>query len=320
MKPQFFIGLLVLICVTACRQVTAPAALPSPGPAFTATLPATQTARLTMTATVTPKPSPTVTPAEIIDTPAAAPDLGGTVTALSEPRLSSSLLSPDGVWRVEVMVYDCTAVGAGDELAYEQLMRVSVDSGVAQIVASQLRYCGGLGAFGLEGLFWSANSRYFYYTDAREGVPDGCGYWERPITRLDVGALELVPMGGGPRSPDETRMATWMGRELVLWNLDEGEIVRIPAALPDAQIGPLVWSPDSQSLVYLQVASECPISGESYVVHLALPDLNPTVLLESAAPSFGGVIWDTPDELRLFDASASEWRYNLVTNELTPAP
>ena len=42
-------------------------------------------------------------------------------------------------------------------------------------VETQLLYCGGIGASGLEGKFWSPDSRFFYYTNAREGWPDG-GY------------------------------------------------------------------------------------------------------------------------------------------------
>ena len=241
------------------------------------------------TRTVTPEPTRTVAPVVIVDTPSAVLDPGGTVTASSEPRVASSDLSPDGLWRVEVLVYDCTPVGDGDEFAYEQLRLVTVDSSAVREAASQLRACGGLGAFGLEGLYWSGNSRYFYYTDAREGVPDGCGYWERPVIRLDVDSLELVPVGGGPRSPDETWLATWQGRELVVWDLDGGEMARIQAAVPDAPIGPLVWSPDSRSLVYIQVASECPLSGASYVVRLALPDLQPVVCWNPQPPLSGAL-------------------------------
>lgn len=75
------------------------------------------------------------------------------------------------------MIYDCVPVGAVEENAYEQLKLIQIDNSVAKIVDNQLRSCGGLGAFGLAGLFWSPNSSYFYYTNAREGVPDGCGYW-----------------------------------------------------------------------------------------------------------------------------------------------
>jgi heat shock protein HslJ len=247
----------------------------------------------------------------------ATPDIAATVMAIEPPRLYGSYPSPDGEWRAEVEVYDCVRVGEVDEYAYEQLKLVQVSSGEEEIVASQLRYCGGLGAVGLDGLFWSANSRYFYYTDAREGVPDGCGYWERPTIRVDIIHREVERLGGGPVSPDTSKLVTWVGHELVAWDVDGGEIARVPATAPDAGAGPIAWSPDSEALVYVQSASYCPPSGKSYVVRVDWSELRQTLLLESETPTFGGVSWDVPGELSLFDGQGQEWRYSFVTQELT---
>jgi hypothetical protein len=203
-----------------------------------------------------------------------------------------------------------------DEYAYEQLRLVQVSSGEEVIVASQLRYCGGLGAVGLDGLFWSPNSLYFYYTDAREGVPDGCGYWERPNIRVDTIHREVERLGGGPVSPDRSKLVTWVGQELVAWDVDGGETARVPAAAPDSGAGPIAWSPDSESLVYVQSASYCPLSGKSYVVRVDWSELRQTLLLESETPTFGGVSWDVPGELSLFDGQGKEWRYSFVTQKL----
>jgi hypothetical protein len=240
--------------------------------------------------------------------------------ASNEPKISSSLLSPDGKWRAEVVTYACVAVGGVDENAYEQLILTQVDNGVEKLADNQLQYCGGLGAFGLEGLFWSQNSRYFYYTNEREGVPGGCGYWERPIIRLDVRNLELDHMGGGPRSPDGARLATWQGQELVVWDINEGEIARVSAIEPEFGPGAITWSPDSQALSYVQLASYCPLSGKSYVVRLDLPTLKQTLLLESETPTFGNAAWDVQNELTLFDENGREWRYNFTTQELREVP
>ena len=316
MKQCLLLALIWL--VGSCRPLTTPPE--SSVPAFTATVQATKPTRPTMTATFTPRPTATVTPTEIPKTPTATPDLVGTVIAISKPRVYSSLLSPDSKWRAEVVIYDCVPVGSADENAYEQLKLIQVGNGVTKIADSQLQSCGGLGAFGLAGLFWSPNSRYFYYTNAREGVPDGCGYWKRPIIRLDVINLKLEHLGGGPRSPDGTELATWQRQELVIWDINEGEIARIPAAASDAETGPITWSSDGQALVYVQFASYCPLSGKSYVVRLDLPELKQTLLLESETPSFGNATWDVPNELRLFDENGKEWRYNFATKELKQAP
>ena len=296
--------------VSSCRAL----AIPEPSMrALTATLQAARPVTSAMTATSKPRPTATVAPT-------ATPDVVATITAASEPRLCSSLLSPDGEWRAEVLIHDCVTVGGADEMAYEQLKLIRTSNSVESVADTQLLYCRGLGAFGLAGLFWSPNSRYFYYTNAREGVPDGCGYWERPIIRLDVTNLRLEYLGGGRRSPDGTRLATWQGKELVIWDTDGGEIGRVPAMALDAETGPIAWSPDSQALVYVQFASYCLLSGKSRVVRLDLSPLRQTLLLESEAPTFGGAAWDTPNELTLFDEGGKRWRYNLATQQLRETP
>lgn len=313
MKRSLLLLILLYIwLINGCRPLATPELST---PAFTATLQAATPTPLAMTATFTPRPTATAIP-----TIAATPDIAATVIAISEPRIYSSHLSPDGKWRAEVVIYDCVAVGGVDENAYEQLRLIQVDSGVEKIADSQLQYCGGLGAFGLAGLFWSANSRYFYYTNAREGVPDGCGYWERPIIRLDVSNLELKHLGGGSRSPDGTKLATWWGQELVIWDINEGEIARISAMALDAETGAIAWAPDSQALVYVQFASYCPLSGKSYVVRFDLPALEQTLLLESESPTFGNATWAALNELTLSDENGKEWRYHFTTQELRQVP
>jgi hypothetical protein len=232
----------------------------------------------------------------------------------------TSHLSPDGKWQAEVVIYDCVPVGEVDEFAYEQLNLIQTANDSTEIADSQLQSCGGLGAFGLAGLFWSQNSQYLYYTNAREGVPDGCGYWEPPFLRLDVSNLESQYLGGGTLSTDGTKLATWQGRELIVWDVNEGEIARITAIASDVETGPITWSPDSHSLVYVQFESYCPVSGLSYVVRIDLPDLKQTLLLESESPSFGSASWDDPNELNLSDENGEDWRYTFSTKELQQLP
>jgi WD40 repeat protein len=241
--------------------------------------------------------------------------------ALSQPRLYASDLSPDGKWRAEVLVYDCVPVGEGGENAYEQLRLVQVASNRTEIADSQLRSCGGLGAFGLAGLFWSPNSGYFYYTDAREGGPDGCpGYWEPPFLRVNVSNLESEYLGSGARSPDGTKLATWQELELVVWDVDDGEITRLPALDPAATTGPVAWSPDSQVLVYLQFDSVCTFSGPSRLVRVDIPGSKQTLLLQSESPTFIKAAWDEPDLLTLSEENGNIWSYRFSTNELQPSP
>jgi hypothetical protein len=236
-----------------------------------------------------------------------------------EPQTLGSFPSPDGQWLAEVVVYECTAVVEVQENAYEEVRITAVGEGTEQVIDTQLQYCGGLGAFGFEGLFWSANSRYFYYTDAREGVPDGCGFWTRPYKRADVSTGETEWLGEGPLSPDETMLATWQEGEIVIWDLNEGEAGRVSTGTPNSQQGPIVWSPNGLSLAFLQSTSFCP-SGRSSVFRVDLADLEARLLLESEEPGFVGLTWEEAEQLRLFTAEGQEWRYDFATGELEPVP
>jgi hypothetical protein len=248
------------------------------------------------------------------------------VIEAEEPRVHGNYPSPDDKWQAKVIIYDCVKVDDrpdADTNAYEQLKLVQADTGEEKIIDSQLQYCGGLGAGGFEGLFWSPNGRFFYYTDAREGVPDGCGFWERPIMRLDINSLNIEYLGGGPVSPDGTKIATWQENEIIVWDLNEGiEVERIlPYVLnTETGMGPILWSPDSHSLVYIQPESYCPISGNSYVVQFDLFNLEHKILLQSDSPTFGGASWDTLDKLRLFDENGKLWIYDFGSQDLKPLP
>jgi len=308
---------LLLVLMVGCGPLATPHETPTPPLATTPQGLRLKETVVAPTATLKPTASATAIPTRTTETPTATPDIAATVVAIQQPRLYGAYSSPDGKWRAEVVIYGCVKTGEVDENAYEQLKLVQVNGGDERTVDNQLQYCGGLGAFGLAGLFWSLNSRYFYYTNAREGVPDGCGYWERPIIRLDVTSLSKEYLGAGPRSPDGGKIATWQGRELVVWNINDGEIARVPA-IAEAETGPIAWSPDSQALVYVQFASYCPLSGKSYVVHLDLIELKQTLLLESEKPTFGDVSWNVPDELVLSDENGKQWMYSFTAQQLVP--
>ena len=246
------------------------------------------------------------------------PALASTVVASSQPRRAGTYPSPDGRWQAEVLIYDCVATAENQENAYDQLNLIAASNDQSTVIADQLQSCGSLGAAGLAGLFWSPNSRFFYYTDAREGVPDGCGYWAGSILRYDTQMQATVALGGGLRSPDGMKIATRQGEELVIWDVDQGEIIRQPVLEPKPMSGPLVWAPDSQALVYLQLTNICPPVGQTAVVRLDLPDGQQTLLLTSEAPTFQSVLWTSADQLELYDEDSQAWRYNFTTQTLTP--
>ncbi len=301
--------------------------------------PVTVVLTLRPTATLTPAPPPSAARTPIIIptatvTRSPTPDASATVLAALDPtemvatlvaavppRLFTSHLSPDGQWRAEVAIYDCTQIFGDWENSYEQLRLVQVATGAVLEIETQFLYCGGLGAYGLEGLFWSSNSRYFYYTDARAGWPDGCGWgFTRSIIGWNVSAGAVEFRGGGPFSPVENWIASWQGPDLIIWAFNGGIVARTPAFASEAYQGPVNWSPDGRALVYVQSAAPCSTTALSYVVRLDLPDLEATVLVESDSPSFSYASWDVPGELRLFEWTGKEWRYNFDAQELSQVP
>jgi hypothetical protein len=299
------------------------------------------------TATITPTPDdlatqaaqetengPTNTPsAEDIAFRATQAAMVAYITAAVQPEIREQYASPDGNWQAQFIHFECTSQnGEGNAFSYEQIKLVDVRDGTERIAADQLLYCQGLGAGGLGGLFWSPNSRYFYYTTTRAGGPDGCGYWQPDINRVDVSTGEVERIGNGPVSPDGTKLAVWshIGRdtELAVWDVDLGEIGRVQ---PDETLqvaGPVVWSPDSQALIYLLSDNIC-VAGKSQLTRLDLPDLRSSPLPAFDGAVFADVVWEKPGELLLSDTTGQSWAYDFATQGyekrnsdgyLTPSP
>ena len=231
----------------------------------------------------------------------------------------SSYPSPDGRWRAEAIQYTCLPVSQAEGMVYEQLKLILQDGMQEKVIEDQVHLCAGLGAYGLGGLYWSPNSRFFYYSPASQGVPDGlvC-YWDRPVNRVEAETGKIDRLTEGVLSPDKTSMMLRQGRELILWSLDRGEIARMQTPAPGAQVGDMAWSPDGQTLVYLATASDCPPFGRSTLVRLDLPGLKQTILVETEVPSFINLTWNGTNLIALFDEKGGQWEYNLDTHILGP--
>lgn len=250
-----------------------------------------------------------------------------TIISTVQPDVLETHSSPDGKWQVDVIRYDCINYSYQDYIgiiAYEQLKIVNLSDGTEKIVDDQQQVCDGIGMYGLGGLYWSPNTRYFYYTDAREGYPETCGNYAVPaIYRLDTLTQETITVGGGHISPDQTKLAMWQWQEneIVIWDLDKGEVGRASGLIPNILDGQISWSPDGQSIVYLQTTFDCaPDYGKVYITRLDLPDLSQSLLFEHESPGFGWLSWDIPDLISLRDGMGKIWIYDLVSNELKPNP
>jgi hypothetical protein len=286
----------------------------------------------TATSTVTfYSPSPTKS---VTSTPNATATLDAIQTAsiqtlisTVQPVVLAEYPSIDRKWQVDIIRYDCINYTNQDYkaiIAYEQLKLINLSDGTEKFVDEQPQACDGIGMYGLGGLYWSPSNRYFYYTHSREGNPETCGNYAVPtIYRLDTLTQETMMVGGGHLSPDKTKLAMWewQEHEIIIWDLDQGEVGRVPGLIPDTLDGDISWSPDSQSLVYLQTTFDCaPDYGKVYFSRLNLPEISQSLLFEHESPGFGSVSWNMMDQLTLRDGNNNQWKYRLASKELKIAP
>jgi hypothetical protein len=308
------IGLLILFSSACQSQTPAPEKpLPTESVLASATPPP-----LKPTATATaPPPSPTLTGEEAL--------IEGVMAAVA-PESLQVFTSPDQSWRVETIRYDCTLVSeasgelAGVEQAYELLLLTGPNGKVTPL-AEQLQNCGGLGAAGINGLFWSPNGKYFYFDMAREGVPDGmpCMYWHTGKSRLNIETLEVEALPGkGLVSPDGFMFLLVEEQDFILWDLDQGEVGRSAHPHPGLSVKSIAFSPDGSRAVYV-LREDCIQPGaNSVVVVLNLADLTHTIVLESSAPSILKATWESNDSISLLGYDGGSFELSLSTGEITP--
>jgi hypothetical protein len=213
--------------------------------------------------------------------PLTQPEIQATVVAQT-PEILESLESPDGNWRAEVIRYDCVRISQYEENALEEIILRSTDGQEIRRVEEQFLNCGGIGAWGLGNLVWSADSRYLYYSTARESVPDGYGIclWERPLTRLEVSNGQRLQLTYGETSPSGDRWVMKQDSELVIWSYDEGELSRIASPLPERVFLSVEWMPDESSLVYALGSDVCMPFGPTQMGMVDLVSGKHTQLVE----------------------------------------
>lgn len=307
-------GLLVLSTSACQSQASTPEKPlpPEPAPATTTPLPPSPTETAT-----SPPPSP-------MDTDEQA--LIAAVMAAVAPESLQVFTSPDQSWRIETIRYDCTLVSeaggelAGVEHAYEQLLLTGPEGEVTP-VAQQLQNCGGLGAAGINGLFWSPDGKYFYFDMAREGVPDGmpCGYWHTGKSRLNIETLEVeVLPGKGLVSPDGSRLLLVAEPDFILWELNQGEVGRSEHPYPGLSVKSIAFSPDGSQAIYV-LREDCVQPGVvSVVVLLNLSDLTHTIVLESFNPSILKATWGSDNSISLLGYGGESYELSLSTGEIKP--
>jgi len=190
-------------------------------------------------------------------------DVIAAVMAAAEPEVIQSIESPDGLSYAEVTVYSCVDIGE-QEASYERLDLVDKASGETKLVAEQVIYCGGLGAYGLWVQRWTQNNAYLYYTDAREGQPDGLATaWVPPLYRVQPETMQVQPLGQAYWSPDGQQLAALSQAQITVIASDSPETVSFDL-LPDLYFTNLLWLPDGSGLIYIQ--ADAPFAATRSVV------------------------------------------------------
>jgi len=246
-------------------------------------------------------------------TVSAAPDLAATVVARATPFVLATYVAPGGLWVARVNVHGCVSIADEGEMAYEEL--VLQDGSGSFVADEQLINCGGLGAFGLAGLYWSPDGRFLFYTTGREGVPDGCGFWMPPVSQLDVLDRSVAYLGIAELSPDGRVLAAWRDTQLVLLPLDSGQIQPVELPEPELPLGALAWSPTSSMLAFLQVQNRCPISGASVFLS-ALEQPQPRLVFSPEDGQAAGLQWMGSDQLLILGEDGQGWIYDLESGAL----
>ncbi|MGE5222533.1 MAG: hypothetical protein ACM3PY_08855 [Omnitrophica WOR_2 bacterium] len=319
--------LLIPLLLAACTQLAAPAPTGTILPDTTSTFPPIATPAPTSTSTPVPTftAKPTTIPTVTIE-PTSTPDIVFAVKVGEKPTEIQESLSPDRHWRAKVIRYECfsmsgfknTGENEPPQYAYEELRLTDQESGREWVIDNQLQNCESLSAAGINVNFWSSNSRYMFYSDAREGVPDGlCGYWEPSLTRLDTANGEKKEMSVGPISPDGTMFFSKSSDQITIWDIDRGEIFHQPLAVPGAFLAAVAWSPDSRSIVLLLTDAGCTHEGAKYLTLLKLTEEKQT-FLDSISGNFASLTWESASSLKLATLNGDEWRYNLAAGSFLP--
>jgi hypothetical protein len=244
-------------------------------------------------------------------------DAVATIVAQGEADLYATYPSPDGAWRVDVLDYPCRSMAEppfSERQRVEQLILVDATTEAQQVIGSQLLTCdGGVGAFGFDGYAWSPDSHLFYYTDAREGVPDGGGgvCWDRYlwVLRVEDGATErLADVWARPNDGD--RLAWVDGGDIVVQTWNGDQLARMSIRDTGTEICEITWSPEGAVLVALLVPDLfSPGTVTTLCIDVASVTLTPLLQLEdAAAPS---VSWDAsqgPVVTAYQDGERRTWR------------
>ncbi len=289
----------------------------------TSTLEPSATPIVIPTATATPTPTTEVQPEPTQDQPDLTEnEIIAAILSASAPEVVQQSPTAGNTFIVEVVRYECSSVpGMGEQQMAYELLLVTPKDGTQFEVARQLQYCGGLGAFGFNGRFWTTDDRYFYFDEAREGVPDGapCGVWNPGVSRIDTQEMvvERLP-GAGPQTGDGKKMVLWVQPDFVLWDTLGGEMARSEAPVDDYYLYSAEISPSGKRMLYVMRGECFNPAAKSIIALLDLETMANTILVEAEPNGYVHAAWDSESTAILQDPDGNKFLLNLSTGTITP--
>lgn len=206
------------------------------------------------------------------------------VVAASQPNIIET--STQGDYTASVTVYPCTAID-GQEMSYERLDITDNTTNETHLIADQLIYCGGLGGFGLSIGRWmpsadgEGEARFLYYTDAREGEPDGAVLgWERPLWRVNLADFQVESLNQAKFSLTAQELVAWDQNQIRVVSAYNDESTDFPLMPAGLQMVEVTWLPLNSGVIYIQ--TDKLIGGSrNTVTHIDLATMEQTVILDT---------------------------------------
>lgn len=188
--------------------------------------------------------------------------------------------SPDGSQSAQVTVMPCEDTGE-QVTSYERLDLIDNDTGETQLIAEQVINCEGLGASGLWVRRWSDNGEFLYYTDEREGIPDGMAAGRvAPLWRLRLADMQVERLGQALLSPDGKWLAAWTQAQISVMPAEATDGTDFTLLPADLLIVEVIWLPDNSGLLTIQ--ADAPFAGSrSAVSHIDVETMELSLLLET---------------------------------------
>ncbi len=229
--------------------------------------------------------------------------------------------APDGTWTVEGLTAIPTQ--SGDQYYTEMRIKQVAGDLLWTPVAEWRTF--GLGYTTPRIVHWSTDGRYLYYTNAPH--PDGCGLFVNAsdLQRLDLkgGTVqEILPQNSTwvlEAAPDGT-IAYIDGTTLVFFDPTNNmrQEVILDFEQSNVQLGNLVWSSDSQQLVFTVATDPCILPQWRHAIYTV--DRQGEGLRMVVPPDerrFHSIAWLDNDALLLIDFDNQQWTLDIASGELS---